>query len=93
MKFNWNFKRGGVVLSWGRYGYFMELHIVEDYCPFFSFKMTTTGKIFFKMRRETYNPDQVQMKLLGKRTSIFKPTGSLIRSQTTRSSAIVLLCF
>jgi len=31
MKLNWNFQRGGEVLEkslpWGRYGYFLELHI------------------------------------------------------------------
>jgi len=32
MKLNWNFQRGGEVsgkksLTWGRYGYFLELHI------------------------------------------------------------------
>ena len=33
MKLNWNFQRGGGVLekipSWGRYGYFLELHIYK----------------------------------------------------------------
>jgi len=36
MKLNWNFQRGGEVLEkqslpLGRYGYFLELHIVKKY--------------------------------------------------------------
>ena len=36
MRLNWNFQRGGgsyqKSLLWGRYGYFIELHIFKKFC-------------------------------------------------------------
>ena len=39
MKYNWNFQRGGGLrkksLPWGRYGYFLESHIVSSFARAF----------------------------------------------------------